>query len=469
MSVPNENGTAQLEDSKQPWYKGISRYAWIVLIVAILGWMFDTFDQQLFNLVRQSSLKDILKPTMPGATDKVLTDAANKWGGYLTAIFLIGWAIGGFVFGILGDKIGRTKTMIITICIYALFTGLNGLVQDPWMYALCRFLTALGVGGEFAAGTALVAETWPNRSRPMALGTLQAFSAVGNICAAAVTMLLSSLGWRWVYAVGILPALLVLWIRSSVKEPEKWKQAKEQSAVSGADKEFGNITTLFTDPTLRRNTIAGILLALAGVAGVWGIGFFLPDFMNQLLRPIFLQLPAYSGLEGDAQTKAVNAALQFTRSRIFMVQQVGAFLGMFAYAVLSQKIGRRPALGLFFILAFASVQAAFWNIRDETSAYVLAFFMGFCTLAPFSAFAIYFPELFPTRLRATGIGVCYNCARILAAGAPILLGNLAIQFSKPDDPTFGFRMAAGVVASVYTFGLIGLIFAPETKGKPLPE
>jgi len=438
------------------WFQGVPRYAWLVLIIAALGWLFDTMDQNIFNLVRQPSVKELLKDHVPAAE---LDAAAKTVGGNITAIFLIGWSIGGFTFGILGDRLGRTRTMIITILIYALFTGLSGIVQTPWQYALCRFLTALGVGGEFAAGAALVAEVWPERSRPMALGTLQALSALGNMLAAIIVYFLSNLGWRWAYFVGAIPALLVVWIRASVREPERWQHAKAAAEQDGERKELGNIVELFRDPMLRRNTIAGVLMALAGVGGLWGVGFFLPDLTGNVLQKMVANL---SAAEQAAQ-------LARWRSEVFFIQNIGAFLGIFAYAVLSERTGRRSALLLFFLLAWAAVEGTFWGVQDLNSARIWAFVLGFCALAPFSAYCVYFPELYPTRLRATGVGFCYNCARILAAGAPFALGGLSALFASPTDETAGLRTAASIVAFIYVSGLIGLLFAPETKGKPLPE
>ncbi len=441
------------------WYQGIDRYCWIVLVIAALGWLFDAMDQNLFNLVRQPSVEELLKAK--GLSGADLATEAKNVGGYLTSIFLVGWAIGGFLFGILGDKLGRTRTMMLTILIYALFTGLNAFVTDVWQYGACRFLTALGVGGEFAAGASLVAEVWPNRSRPMALGTLQSLSAVGNMMAAGINFVAASalLGWRIVYMVGALPALLIVWIRRGVREPKQWEEARESAAAAGKSGEVGNMLMLFRDPVIRRNTLAGVLLGTAGVGGLWGVGFFLPDLTGSVLKPLVAHMPKP---QGDAQ-------LAQWRSIVFFIQQAGALLGMFSYALLSERVGRKPALGMFFVLAWASVVGTFWGLRDLTSACILAFVMGFCALAPFSAYAVYFPELFPTRLRATGVGFCYNCARILAAMAPIALGSLTGVFASGGDPTHGFRMAATVVSSIYVVGFIGLAFAPETRGKPLPD
>lgn len=449
------------------WFQGVPRYAWIVLMLAALGWLFDAMDQNLFTLVRQQSVLDLLKNSHILAAD--LDATAKSTGGLLTAVFLIGWAVGGLVFGVVGDRLGRTRTMIVTILIYAIFTGFNAFAQNIWQYGACRFFTALGVGGEFAAGAALVAEVWPERSRPMALGMLQSFSALGNMAAALISFFLSALSWRYVYVVGALPALLVVLIRASVKEPERWVRAREIAEADGTHRELGNIKELWSNAVLRRNTIAGVLIALAGVGGLWGISFFLVDLVGSTLKPMVKQLPEVLAQPHAAQAAAVTATLQAYRSKVFFVQQVGALLGMYVYAALSEKTGRRPALALFFVLAFFAVQMAFRGIHDVFSAYLLSFPLGFCALAPFSAFAVYFPELYPTRLRATGVGICYNGARILAAFAPFILGNLARAFASASDETAGLRTAASIVAGVYIFGLIGLSLSPETKGKPLPE
>jgi MFS family permease len=459
--------SAGTETSSLRWYQGIPRYSWMVLTIAALGWMFDTFDQHLFTLLRPDSVKEILQNA--GLSGQELNDATARVGTQLTSVFLIGWAAGGFVFGMLGDRLGRSRTMVITILIYAVFTGINGLVQTPMQYAVCRFIIAMGVGGEFAAGASLVAEVWPNRSRAMALGVLQSLSAVGNIAAALTVLFLSSLSWRWVFAIGALPALLVVWIRRSVKEPEAWQHAREEAKQDGARKELGNILGLFREPTLARNTIAGVLIATAGVGGAWGVGFFSPDLIKSAFEPMVRQMPAIQALTGEEQNRAVIKALKEYRSIAFLIQMIGACMGMYLYAAISERIGRKPSMFGLFILAFAAVQLNFHLLRDPLSAYLLAFQLGMFMLAPFAAYAIYFPELFPTRLRATGVGFCYNFARILAAGAPWVLGELAARFSSPTDPTQGLRTAASIVAFVYVIGIIGLLFAPETKGRPLPE
>ncbi len=436
----------------------MERYAWLVLFISALGWLFDTMDQNLFNLVRNNALASLL---FHGVSVQELTKTqqtlVTSSGANMTAIFLIGWAAGGFIFGVLGDKLGRTRTMVLTILIYAVFTGLSGLTQNVAMFGLFRFLTGLGIGGEWAAGAALVSEVFPPRSRPMALGLLQALSSVGNIMAALINLTLNTVhisgeAWRWAFGIGALPALLVLWIRRAVKEPQKWTDAKLAAEQAGGQ-EMGGIPNLFRDPTTRRNVIAATLMATAGVGGLWGIAFWTPELTKEVLKPLAL----------SKQTLA-----QYT-SYVFIVQQTGAFFGMWAYTVLAERFTRRAILALFFCLAFASIQLTFWLTHDMASLLLLVPVMGFCTLGPFAAYTVYFPELFPTRLRATGCGFAYNCARVLAAAAPFAMGGLAGHFAHPTRSDYGLRMAASIVAFIYIVGFVGLALAPETKGKPLPD
>ena len=453
-----ENNNPQAARPFQAWYQDVPRYAWLVLLVAALGWLFDTMDQNLFTLVRNTALTSLMFPGVAtGAITKGQANLVNQNGANMTAIFLLGWAVGGLIFGVLGDRLGRTRAMTLTILIYAVFTGLSGLTHSVPAFGLFRFLTGIGVGGEWAAGAALVSEVFPSRSRPMALGMLQGFSAVGNMLAATINLLLNSVPiagevWRWAFAIGALPALLVLWIRYAVHEPEPWQQAKREAEKTDS-KKLGGIGQLFVELPLRRNTIAATLMAAAGVGGLWGVGVWTPELVKVVLEPLHLS----------------KSALGQNISYVFLVQQVGGFLGIYTYALLAERTTRRSALAVFFLLAFCAIQGMFWLTHDLRSLLLWAPILGFCTLGPFSAYTIYFPELFPTRLRATGCGFCYNCARLLAAAAPFALGGLAKQFADRDHPDMGLRIAASLVALIYIIGYIGIALAPETKGQPFPE
>jgi predicted MFS family arabinose efflux permease len=422
------------------WWEGITRYQWLVLAVAAAGWLFDTMDGNLFNLVRQVAVADLLRPLIPAAK---LAPATTQYGGIATAIFLLGWSAGGYGFGILGDRIGRAQTMVLTILTYALFTGLSGLARTWEQLAAFRFLTGLGVGGEWAAGAAIVAEVFPARSRPMALGMLQALSAIGNMMAAIVSLGLAGVSWRWVFAVGALPALMVVWVRRSIKEPESWHQARA-AAAAGAGKPLGAFADLFRDPILRRNTIAGTLMAIAGVGGLWGAAFWTPELVQSVLRHLPKEQQRY-----DA-------------SASFLVQQIGAGAGMVAFAAFTERTSRRFAFFVSFLLSFLAIQGMFRYTHSFRDALIWSPILGFCTLGPFCGYTVYFPELFPTRLRATGCGFCYNGGRALAALAPFALGGLARRLG-------GIAPAVSIVSCIYLLGLIALLFAPETRGQPLPD
>ncbi len=473
------------------WYQGLEKYCWVVLVISALGWLFDTMDQNLFNLVRTSSMEELVYPDQAhlaavkeqirkepdllkkadlkkGLSDRLTPETRIQYqkdvkqkGGWVTSVFLIGWAVGGFVFGILGDRLGRTKTMIITILIYAIFTGASGLVNNWGLYAFARFMTGLGVGGEWAAGAALVAETFPQRARPMALGLLQALSSVGNMMAAAITWGIEGAGldWRIVYFVGAAPALLVLWIRRSVHEPEQWTQARERASMG---KEMGKLGELFTHPVLRRNLLAAVLMGTAGVGALWGVGFFSTDFVLGEL--------AAAGMPAGERNSVKNI--------MFLLQNMGSFFGILTFAVIAERFNRRKAFALSFVLAWASILVFFWTLqgaglRAKHLALLLAPVLGFFTLMPFSGFTIYFPELFPTRLRTTGCGFAYNAARIFAALAPPVLTSLSAALATYDASgkviRGGFASAATIVVSIYVLGFVGTWLGPETKGKPLPE
>jgi MFS family permease len=284
----------------------------------------------------------------------------------------------------------------------------------------------------------------------MALGMLQSLSATGNMLASVVTLGLGDLDvrWRWAYFIGFLPALLVLWIRRSVKEPEAWKEAKEKASLG---KELGSIGEIFTHPTLRRNTIAAVLMAAAGGIALWGAGFFSTDVLRAELKQ--------AGMDSSAIGTRVSV--------MFLLQNAGSMIGIYLFAVYSERTNRKKAFYLWFALAWVSLLAFTWGIKGSAGdafvrAAVLAPIMGFCTLGPFSGYTIYFPYLYPTRLRATGCGFCYNVARYLVAVGIFCLGGLGVKLG-------GFAGSATIVSFVYIFGFIGTWMGPETKGKPLPE
>ncbi|HEX2055907.1 MAG TPA: MFS transporter, partial [Nitrospiraceae bacterium] len=248
------------------WYHGITRYQWLVLFVAWLGWVFDAMDATIYAIVLHPALHDLLAGTAGSGTAS--SEQIGWYGGLIFSVFLVGWAVGGIVFGMVADHLGRTTTLIATILIYAVFTGLAALSQDWWHLAIYRFLTALGIGGEWAAGAAIVAETWPESKRAKAAGILQSAWAAGFFLAAIANLLLKDHGWRTLFLVGVLPAFVALLVRWWVKEPDRWVHAHEQERRS-ARHGLIQLGELF-GPPLRRPTWVGSILAFVAVFGLWG-------------------------------------------------------------------------------------------------------------------------------------------------------------------------------------------------------
>jgi MFS family permease len=450
-----------------PWWKDLTRYQWFVFVVASLGWLFDTMDQQLFNLARKPAVTELLAA---GSTSPPSSGAVAENAGFATMIFMIGWALGGIFFGILGDRIGRAKTMMLTVVCYSAFTGLSALSKGVLDFAVYRFLTGLGVGGQFAVGVALVAEVMSDRARPFALGLLQALSAVGNMMAAVASIALGKLeeagtigsAWRAMFLVGLAPAVLAIPIFLRLKEPERWKAVARDEEIAGSRKyKLGSLAELFGDPRWRKNTIVGMVLAFSGVVGLWGIGFFSFD----LIRAVFVEHFRAQGLS----PQEVAGKLTFWSGITSLVQNAGAFLGIYAFTRVTHHIGRKPAFAISFVLAAIATAATFWFLDSFWQIFVLIPIMGFCQLALFGGYAIYFPELFPTRLRSTGTSFCYNVGRLVAAAGPLTLGLLTSKvFAGYPDP-MPSRLAGVAMCSVFLLGLLALPFAPETKGQPLPE
>jgi len=415
-------------------------------------------DQQLFNLARRPAMIELLG-VRPGDTS--MNGLVAEYAGYSTMIFMIGWASGGVFFGILGDRIGRAKTMIMTILCYSLFTGLSMLSQNVWDFSFYRLLTGLGVGGQFAVGVALVAEVVPARARPFALGTVQACSAVGNMLAALIGIGLGQMeqsgaigsAWRMMFVVGALPALLALIVFRKLKEPEQWQKARQER------KQLGSVGELFSDPRWRHNAIVGMLLAFAGVVGLWGIGFFSFDLISSVLDKSFRA-------QGLPESVIAGKKTMWT-GITSLLQNFGALLGITAFTALTARIGRRKAFLISFLAAMVSTAFTFWNLTTFSDIFWMIPIMGFCQLALFGGYAIYLPELFPTRLRSTGTSFCYNVGRFVAALGPLALGLLTSRvYAGQPEP---MRYAGVTMCLVFLVGLAVLPFAPETKDKPLPE
>lgn len=453
---------SQTIDSTAPWYKHLTPYHWFVFLVASLAWLFDCLDQQLFLLARNSAMKALL----PAGMDPI------KYGGYATSIFVAGWATGGLIFGSVGDRIGRAKTLTITVLIYSVCTGLSAFSKGWVDFAVYRFLTGLGVGGVFGLAVALVADTLPDQARAGALGTLQALSAVGNVTAGLVSMWMGHLesiktiepgtAWKYMFLIGALPAFLCVFIQMRLKEPEKWVKARAAGKAAGV--KFGSYTALLGDVRWRKSALLGMVLCVAGVIGLWGIGFFSPELVGDVMQR---SLEA----EGVAADKIIGEKTYWIGVNS-IVQNIGAFIGMLLFTKFAQSLGRKKAFAIAYVLALIATVGYFQLFNGRGDIWMSAV-MGGCQLALFAGFAIYLPELFPTSLRSTGTSFCYNVGRFVAASGPFTLGSLQAALkagaTTPEAKLEAFRNACSYMSVIFLLGLVALAFLPETKGRPMPE
>jgi len=455
-------GTTKAEDAARPWYSDLTPYHWFVFTVASLAWLFDCLDQQLFILARNKAMESLLPP---GWDPKL-------YGGYATSIFVAGWALGGLLFGSLGDRFGRAKMLTLTVLIYSVCTGLSAFSTGWIDFAAYRFLTGLGVGGVFGLAVALVADTLPDRSRAGALGLLQALSAIGNVIAGVTIMSLGELertkviaagsGWKYAFLFGAIPAFLCVFIQARLKEPEKWVRAREAGKATGV--KFGSYAALLGDPRWRGRAIGGMILCVAGVIGLWGIGFFSPELVGDVMQRSL----AAEGVPAEE----IPGRQQWWIGINSIVQNIGAFIGMLLFTRLAQGLGRKKAFAIGYVAAFIVTVAYFQYFNGRGDIWMSAV-MGGCQLALFAGFAIYLPELFPTSLRSTGTSFCYNVGRFVAASGPFTLGRLQATLkagaTTPEAKLDAFRDACSYMSVIFLLGLVVLAFLPETKGRPLPE
>ncbi len=446
----------------RPWYRELTPYHWLVFIVASAAWFFDCMDQRLFSLARTPALESLLGNSDPGAVQ-----AAGK---QVTAAFLVGWGIGGIIFGSLGDRLGRARMLTTTVLIYSVCTGLTYFSRGFWDFAISRFLTGLGIGGVFGLAVSLIAETVSPTARAGALGMLQVLSTIGNIAAGFTKMGIDKLeqtgtitagnGWRWMFVVGALPALLVVLTRKYLHEPEPWLKLRDEGKLP-----TGSILqpyfSLWADARWRRNLIVGAVLATTGVVGLWGIGEYAVDLQKNIFAAHFT--------EQGLTPVQVKAEVGWAISWAYIFQMLGAAVGMWLFTKLAVRLGPpdRVCGGVHRVFA-GDIGRVLQNgnadrcVLDDAAD-------GRAQLAVFAGFAIYLPELFPSRLRSSGTSFCYNLGRFAAAAGSLFSAQLATGLYGEFGSPLKERYAAMTMCVVFLAGLAILPFAPETKDQPLPE
>ncbi|MFV1966261.1 MAG: MFS transporter [Pirellulaceae bacterium] len=540
-------------ETRQAWYEGITRYQWLVLAIACLGWIFDVFEGQIFVASMNEAMPSLFPEAVKAFTPEVQEGYKQFYILVTFGAFLVGGALGGVIFGMMSDRIGRKKAMTYTILMYSVFTFVSALSVAWWHMAVTRFLVAMGVGGEWAVASALVAEVFPKRARAKVLSIFHASSILGTYLAIAAGQFVvnnpafesetyPSLSWRFGFLVGVLPALLIIWVRMSLKEPPSWEQAKT-SAMQDVSQKMGSFSGLFASD-VRRNTLVGVSLASIGMATFWGVHVFGKDLVrNEVERGYFGNQPdpskaaevekAYDEAvrdyktqhAGEAISETLEATLQEVRGKLGSVgllgvrtelppggltregtpnssnpfQQLdppqvevikqlltatkkpfkqrikswemlamfltstGGGLGLLAFGPVSDRIGRRRTFVFYHVGGLVVALITLRLPMEITWMLAVLPVFGFLTLGMHAGYAVYFPELFPTRLRGTGGGFCFNFGRFVAA--PILF--LAGWMQK--DWGFNLRDTASLLSLLYLLGVVVIWFAIETRDEELPD
>jgi MFS family permease len=433
-------------ESNRPWYADVTGYQWLILIIASAGWIFDVYEGQVYNLSRQQLLEEILKLNPASMANFANLAAAVKYYSDILLIpFLLGGAVGGLFFGSLADKWGRKPTMIATILMYSVFSGLTYFAHTISQVTILRFLVAMGIGGEWAVAASLVAEVFPARARTRASGIFHASSVLGTWIATSASLLVGS-NWRYAYLVGVVPAFLTVWVMTAVREPERWKKAEAQSTATAAKP--GSVGELLGDQRWRGRAILGMLLAAVGLGSYWAV-----HIAGQ-------QLAQYFALRDHV---AAADAAQKAKWAYGYVQTIGGGLGLLAFGPICARIGRKRTFVWMHILAFLIVPVICYVPQNYTQFLILLPVFGFLTLSMHAGYAIYFPELFPTHLRATGAGFCFNVARAVSASMLFFSGWLKAL------PNMTLPLALTLLSSLFLLGLVVIYFLPETKDQPLPQ
>lgn len=454
------------------WYQGITGYQWLVLIIASLGWVFDVFEGQVFV----ASMNDAMPQLLGDSATKKLIDS---WNDYSLGSFLLGGAFGGVFFGMLSDKIGRSRTMIFTILFYSVFTCVTAFANAPWQMVALRFLVAMGVGGEWAVASAMVAEVMPKRSRPVMSSIFHASSVFGTLMAVAVgyfiigAQVLGENTWRLGFVIGVIPALLTVFIRWKLREPEQWTLAKQREAKDASQK-TGSLIELFNSENLRA-TLVGTALATIGLTTFWGCHIYGKDALQ---RQVEASLLATASL-GDVDWKHATEEQLAQRSELFqnhkgqikrgemvgmfLTMVVGGGLGLVLFGSVATLIGRKGAFIVYHAGAFLSAMFLFFVlIPSDASYFKLACFLpvfGFLTLGMHAGYAVYFPELFHTRLRGTGAGFCFNVGRIGSAAAMLAAGYWE----------WNQTVKARYLVPLFALGILVTLMGRETRDEELPE
>src|SRR5437763_2021056 len=427
--------------------RGLTRYQWTVFLVVWAGWALDATDFGLYSLVLRPALTELLGGN-PSTAD------IGRVGGLLSMAGLLGWAFGGFMFGVIADYIGRVRTLAVSILVYSVFTAAQGFAHNPLELGIYRFLGGLGTGGEIIVGIPLVAEAFAETYRARILGVMMTGGAFGSLIGGWVYGLVGPYGWRWVFFVGIVPAVLLAFIRRGMVEPEHFEQVRarreaakaKSAAVSAEEREFLRFVPLqLFSPQNRYSTLIGLMFCLGTLLAIWTTVIWLPTIQTQLLEN--------DGIKGAAAIPYV--------SRGMMLWGIGGIFGYSAFGFIADMIGRRATIVLYNLGTMALGFTLYLGLSHyDLYPYLLPVY-GFFVLGVFSGHAVYLPELFPTHVRATAVSFCNGTGRIITSSGPLVAGLMVGYFG-------GFTQGAAIMTCFALLSILAMFLGRETKEEPLP-
>ncbi len=434
-----------------PWYRTLNREQWHVLFASNLGWLFDGFEIYALFLTVGFALHQLLEPAQYAAIP--------RYAGYVLATTVFGWATGGVIGGIIADYIGRKRTMMLAILAYSLTTALSAIAWNWQSFAILRFLVGVGIGSEWVTGASIVSELWPDHARGKGGGLLQSGAGIGSFLASGVWLLVGGFGpnaWRWMYLVGVLPALLVLWIWRGMPESTRWEGANQRRRAAQAQQRSGavlegeaaaltrfTLTDMFLDKSVRRRLVAAFMMMLSVTLGFWGVATFIPTYVGAVAAKMGLSAAYYSAVAGLLGTGV-------------------AIFGFIALGFLADAIGRKPTAMLYYAMCLILTPVVYLWAQSMGALLVAVTVFGFFTGGIWAWAPIWLPELFPTRMRGTAVAFCFNAPRWISCVGPLIAGALIVGMG-------GYGKAATIVGLFFIVGVIAAPFLPETRGKPLPE
>jgi MFS family permease len=436
-------------------FRAITRYQWLVFLVVWLGWTLDAADFGLFSLVLRPALTDLLGFPAAGTLDPSQLAMIGKMGGLLAMTGLLGWAFGGFLFGIMADYIGRVRALVFSIALYSVFTALQGLSHGVWDFAIYRFIAGLGTGAELMVGIPLLAETLGETHRAKIASVMMTGGALGTFIGAWAYGLVGGYGWRYVFFLGVAPAVLLMIIRRRVMEPDHFNAVRERRVavatgqqVAHDDHQFIRFVPLqlFTAQH-RHSTLVGLLFGLGSLLAIWTTNIWLPTILSLMVQK--------GGMSGAGAVPFVSHGI--------MVWSIGGIAGYIVFGFIADLLGRRLTVGLYSVGTIAAGLTLYLGLQSYHPWYpvVLPIF-GFFVFGVFSGFAVYLPELFPTQVRATGVGFTTGSARVITSFGPLVAGLLVGVFGS-------FNKVAGIFTCFALLSIIAMLIGRETKNAPLPK